>query len=330
MHHQFILTAIACKPPAISPMASWPKETYFKNDNAVKFETSHHRNTLWPCDHLQDLRDYRSFCQLGPLLQDVARNDHTPSTLSQQIPIHLLIPGRAAGATHGCRAWRLEVNGGPDKYGNYNRDYVFPGRSSFKMFCHFRYGCDLISTSISNSHPPSNRPTIQPSYPTVHFLIPRLDSIMFSVLLDHGSAARCKGNGKHGKAPSVDASCPASAGAMDSKGGRNRGQKAVVAAANRYSRHGSNRRRSTTAMLLRQWQRSTKRASRCGQKAPLRKMIKKDGNVLKPLRTTAERERKYESHHGATSYHVKPVKLLRYYDGKGWSHAKWKTSESLP
>ncbi len=182
--------------------------------------------------------------------------------------------------------------------GNHNRNYVFPVRSSFKIFC------------ISNSHPPSK-------HPTIHFLIPHLDSIMFSVLLDHGSAARCKGNGKHGKAPpSVEASCPS--GAMDSKGGRNRGQKAVVAAANRYSRHGSNLRRSTTAMVrqLRQLQRSTKkRASRRGQKAPLRKMIKKDGNVLKPLRTTAERKRKYESesHHGATSCHAKLCAVkLRY------------------
>lgn len=47
--------------------------------------------------------------------------------------------------------------------------------------------------------------------------------MMFSVRLLPGSAARCKGNGKQG---SAGAALGSALGAMDSKGGRNRGQKA--------------------------------------------------------------------------------------------------------
>ena len=54
---------------------------------------------------------------------------------------------------------------------------------------------------------------------------PRLGSMIFSVLLAPGNAARCNGNGKQGMA-GVAVESP---GAMDSKGGRNRGQNAMPA-----------------------------------------------------------------------------------------------------
>jgi len=60
--------------------------------------------------------------------------------------------------------------------------------------------------------------------------------MIFSVLLAPGNAARCKGNGKQGVA-GVAALAP---GAMDSRGGRNRGQNAtpaVTATPRAASRH---------------------------------------------------------------------------------------------
>ena len=65
---------------------------------------------------------------------------------------------------------------------------------------------------------------------------PHLGSMIFSVLLAPGNAARCKGNGKQGVA-GVAALAP---GAMDSRGGRNRGQNAtpaVTATPRAASRH---------------------------------------------------------------------------------------------